>query len=606
MPKQKIISKFETGLNEIGSNFWLSLLVLLLFDALGNPYAGIVHDARLYALQALSHIHPERYAQDLFILFNSQDRFTIFSPVYAFFIKFGGLSAGSYILYMASKGLFFTGLLLFFRALCKNKAIAFAAAAIVSVHDIHYIFFDVNEPFLTPRLVSMGWGLFAFRAVLKKEVLPVFIFLLLAILFHPVMALGVGMVIGLVWIYQEEWYPLFLSGSVLIVCFVLIIVFQPDFFRQLNIFASFDPEWRAVVFDRASYLFPGEWPQNDWLLILSSTAITVLGYHWCSVDQKQFLAATLTTIGITLFLTSLFTYLTPFVFPIQIQPWRATWILRILTPLIGLQLVCFLWEKIHFRYKVAAIILGVITFTGGCARPDDYLWLILILSLVYLPAKYTYPLTCMMQALILTGLLFALVGIPLFVDLIYDLPQYNPLYLSYGVQSIVSVFGHFFPVILFFGFVSLYIVLPNKAFIWGCLFFLFFLFVPGTNPNIDYNLPDNPSRHWYIYQVSNIHQENDSEKGIVPPGSLLIPVDGISASDIWFKLNSSCYWSWTQGAAVIFNRELAMAYRNREQELKKIKIGTFYGKGHDFNGLSIIKNNPDAYIISSQRLFGQN
>ena len=196
--KQQINSKFETGLNEIGSNFWLSLLALLLFDALGNPYAGIVHDARLYALQALSYIHPERYAQDLFILFNPQDRFTIFSPVYAFFIKLGGLSAGSLILYMASKGLFFTGLILFFRAICKNKTIAFAAAAIVSVHDIHYIFFNVNEPFLTPRLVAMGWGLLAFRAVLKKEILPVFIFLLLAILFHPIMALGVGITIGLV------------------------------------------------------------------------------------------------------------------------------------------------------------------------------------------------------------------------------------------------------------------------------------------------------------------------------------------------------------------------------------------------------------------------
>jgi hypothetical protein len=212
----------------------------------------------------------------------------------------------------------------------------------------------------------------------------------------------------------------------------------------------------------------------------------------------------------------------------------------------------------------------------------------------------------MMRVLILIGLLFVLVGIPLSVALIYDFPRYKPLDLSYGVQSIVSVFGHFFPVVLFLGFVSIYIVLPKKVFIWGGLFFLFFLFVPGTNPNIDYNSPDNPSRHWYIYNVSNIHQENDSKKSSVPPGSLLIPVDGISASNIWFKLNSSCYWSWIQGAAVIFNRELAMAYRDREQELKKMRIGTFYGKADNSNGLSVIKNNPEAYIISSQRRFGQN
>src|SRR5271156_3043050 len=53
-------------------------------------YHGLLGDAQLYAFQALARIHPP-LAHDLYLQNTSQDRFTIFSPSYAWFIELLGV-----------------------------------------------------------------------------------------------------------------------------------------------------------------------------------------------------------------------------------------------------------------------------------------------------------------------------------------------------------------------------------------------------------------------------------------------------------------------------------------------------------------------------------
>jgi hypothetical protein len=63
------------------------MVVLMLLGvttwALSHAYAGIFHDAGLYTLQALARLSPESLSSDVFLKFGSQDRFTLFSPIYA-------------------------------------------------------------------------------------------------------------------------------------------------------------------------------------------------------------------------------------------------------------------------------------------------------------------------------------------------------------------------------------------------------------------------------------------------------------------------------------------------------------------------------------------
>src|ERR1700727_3843990 len=55
-----------------------------------HGYHGLIGDGQIYAFQALARIHPH-LAGDLYLQNTSQDQFTIFSPLYAWFIRFLGI-----------------------------------------------------------------------------------------------------------------------------------------------------------------------------------------------------------------------------------------------------------------------------------------------------------------------------------------------------------------------------------------------------------------------------------------------------------------------------------------------------------------------------------
>ena len=63
--------------------------------ALSHSYRGIFHDAGLYTLQALSHMDSHALSQDVFLRFGSQDRYTIFSRVYAAFCRLLGVETAA-------------------------------------------------------------------------------------------------------------------------------------------------------------------------------------------------------------------------------------------------------------------------------------------------------------------------------------------------------------------------------------------------------------------------------------------------------------------------------------------------------------------------------
>src|ERR1700730_4372826 len=65
-------------------------LFLVTLWPLTPRYKGLGGDAELYAVQALAKIHPN-LADDLFLQNNSQDRYTVFSPLYAWCIRCLGL-----------------------------------------------------------------------------------------------------------------------------------------------------------------------------------------------------------------------------------------------------------------------------------------------------------------------------------------------------------------------------------------------------------------------------------------------------------------------------------------------------------------------------------
>src|SRR5687768_15276438 len=83
----------------------LALAVAGLYLAL-HPYLGITHDARLYTLQALNHLRPDLYGNDVFLRYGSQDDYTLFTRLHAVAIAWLGIEPAAAVLTFISHSAF--------------------------------------------------------------------------------------------------------------------------------------------------------------------------------------------------------------------------------------------------------------------------------------------------------------------------------------------------------------------------------------------------------------------------------------------------------------------------------------------------------------------
>ena len=74
----------------------LCLLLVTLWLSL-HGYHGLTGDGQIYALQAFARLH-QQLATDLYLQNISQDRFTVFSPFYAWWIGLLGLEHAARLL----------------------------------------------------------------------------------------------------------------------------------------------------------------------------------------------------------------------------------------------------------------------------------------------------------------------------------------------------------------------------------------------------------------------------------------------------------------------------------------------------------------------------
>src|ERR1700692_4104141 len=73
------------------------VLTLVTLWLLMRGYHGLTGDGQIYAFQALARMHPQ-LATDLYLQNTSQDRFTLFSPLYSWFIEQMGLETAARLL----------------------------------------------------------------------------------------------------------------------------------------------------------------------------------------------------------------------------------------------------------------------------------------------------------------------------------------------------------------------------------------------------------------------------------------------------------------------------------------------------------------------------
>jgi hypothetical protein len=305
-----------------------------------HPYEGIFHDANLYTLQALARLHPESLTQDVFLHFGSQDRFTLFSPLYAAAIRLLGVDHAAALLTWLSQLLLIGAAGWLARSLMP-ALLAWLGVALVIALPGDYgpdRIFACIEPFLTPRMGAEACTLAAVAAAFSGRRVWCLALLAAALLLHPVMgAAGVAVVFAaFVALPRPAWAAVLVKlGGI----WLLLSAYA----LPAGEWGRLDADWFNLASQRSPYLFLSYWRLEDWsragivLITLLAGSITL-----DSLDSKARLlcrAAALTLIG-GLVLTGLACDTWHLALFTQMQPWRWQW-LAALAAALTLPLIFF-------------------------------------------------------------------------------------------------------------------------------------------------------------------------------------------------------------------------------------------------------------------------
>ena len=318
---------------------YLSLLATAaLAWMLCHPYEGLFHDADLYSLLALARLHPQALTQDVFLSHGSQDRFTVFSPLYAATISAFGIDRAAALLTFCSQLAVLSGAWIFIRQLMPRWAAAFGTLLLVALPGDYGPgrIFACLEPFLTPRMLAEGLTLAMLAAALRRRPLFTTLFAAAALALHPVMALA-GPVTFLAYRIAPRGLPirmLLLGGAALMGALGAVLYV-----------GRFDAEWFSLIAERSPYLFLRHWSFDDATragVIVATLVIAKLSLPPTAARLSR--AVLLTTLA-GWALTLLGADLAHLVLLTQLQSWRWEWLGSATSALLLPYLLYVLWQS---------------------------------------------------------------------------------------------------------------------------------------------------------------------------------------------------------------------------------------------------------------------
>lgn len=320
---------------------------------LTHRFRGLDHDGQLYALQALARLHPELYGNDIFFRFGSQDSFTIFTAIYAPFVKWLGLGlAAGLLTFVSTLGLFAAAWLLARR--WSRPDLAWLSVGLLIVVELYYGGFDVfktGEEFLTARLPAEALGLLALALAFTGRRIAAFATAVAALLIHPLMATPVIAVIVLMSLRPVHRWLAIGAGVMGLGILCWLAAAMP--FGPLRVM---DQEWLSIIRSRSYYLFLTSWPLSGWNRIAVEFVTLLLAIRLVSEPARTFFSsvAIVGCMGIALaFVSDLFP-LQPLV---QGQPWRWLWVFGVVSLLSIPLVVSLLWQR-DDAGRTAAVLLG--------------------------------------------------------------------------------------------------------------------------------------------------------------------------------------------------------------------------------------------------------
>lgn len=263
-----------------------------------NHYNGIIIDGPLYVLQVINSLHPERFVGDIAFAFGNQDSFSLFTPLYKFFILQFGVETGSRILCLLLQ----TGFALAWAFCIKvfwekygNKKQLTTVALCLLCMGIYAFgmplaqreFLKFVESYAVSRLASVLFGILGIAFLLKDCKIKSLLFFLLGTLMHPLMA-GWGLPLWLFVYFPVTLKPVVVLSLLLpFSAFVGkgVLNFYPEGWltRPFNFAPSYDDIVKFVVYSTFFGIFVGRMVLDIFLKKFAQAVAVIVGiatYWW--------------------------------------------------------------------------------------------------------------------------------------------------------------------------------------------------------------------------------------------------------------------------------------------------------------------------------------
>ena len=320
-----------------------ALIVVVAMWLITRPYRGVRHDAIFYLGQVLHHLTPERFSSDLFFLYGSQDRYSLFAPVFAPLMARFGIGATEAVGVLVFNALFLFGCWKLTRTLA-SRPLRWAAMLLVAVLPHTYGglgAFSFAESFLTARSVAEPLALLALWQLISGRALAGAVLVVLATAFHPLIALPVLM-IGWVHLVLQRRAWLWLLAVVALVAGLGAFGMAP--FDQL--FNRFDPEWFKIVRNENEKAFLGAYSLLDWApAAFDALALVLFARRTASSTLARLTWATLIGVAVLSLLSAIGADLLHDVLLTQIQLWRVYWPMHLLAVLVLPWVMSDYWQR---------------------------------------------------------------------------------------------------------------------------------------------------------------------------------------------------------------------------------------------------------------------
>jgi hypothetical protein len=334
----------------------LALLPVALW-CLTHRYRGLAGDAELYAVQALSRTNAG-LAHDVFLSNASQDRYTIFSPIYAFFIKRLGLQEAAISLLVLFKVCFYVSAWAFSRKLfdARTALLTIALLIVVPIEYGAFHVFRVAEDMLTARsmaeaLAMMGLCFHVYGW--KNAGLAVAAF---AVSIHALMALPMVLLLLSLRMSTRASLLAALAAIAAALCMAAAAAMARQWTSGL--LRVMDPNWLDMVRERSQFAFLQLWRLSDWESNARPFFSLALGMLVVRDRRVRTLCAAAMIVGaVGLAIAFVAGVVGPAAVLLQGQAWRWTWVTGLASVLMLAPTVLLVWRSERCGPLCAALLL---------------------------------------------------------------------------------------------------------------------------------------------------------------------------------------------------------------------------------------------------------